>query len=96
MMLTVEARFLRARSAPPPRRSLHGDPATELRIAAPRARTLLGAASLHDFGKVATPDSILLKPGPLTPAERSVIELHTVIGWDLLRDSDTESSTPQH
>jgi HD-GYP domain-containing protein (c-di-GMP phosphodiesterase class II) len=50
------------------------------------ARLLRGAARLHDAGKVAIPDRILLKPGPLTPAERSVIELHTVIGHELLRD----------
>ncbi len=56
----------------------------------PRERGLLrGAAKLHDFGKVATPARILLKPGPLTAEERRVMELHTVIGYDLLRDSDS-------
>jgi len=56
----------------------------------PRERGLLrGTAKLHDFGKVATPDRILLKPGPLTAEERRVMELHTVIGYDLLRDSDS-------
>ena len=38
------------------------------------------AAELHDVGKVAIPDAILLKPGPLTPDERAFIERHTVIG----------------
>ena len=38
------------------------------------------AASLHDIGKVGVPDAVLLKPGALTPAERSIIERHTVIG----------------
>src|SRR5204863_1587240 len=32
------------------------------------------AAPLHDVGKVAIPDAILLKPGPLTPEERAVVE----------------------
>ncbi len=38
---------------------------------------------LHDVGKIAVPDAILLKPGPLTPEERKVINRHTVVGADL-------------
>ena len=38
-------------------------------------------ALLHDIGKVGIPDSILLKPGPLTPEERMVMETHSVIGY---------------
>ncbi len=43
-------------------------------------RALRRAGMLHDIGKVSIPDSILLKPGPLTPAERRVMERHPVIG----------------
>ena len=64
--------------------------ARKLGVPARAARMLRGAARLHDFGKLATPDRVLLKPGPLTDAERLVIELHTVIGWELLRDSGSE------
>ena len=46
--------------------------------------TLGLASSLHDIGKVGIPDAILLKPGRLTPEERSVIELHTIIGGECL------------
>jgi putative two-component system response regulator len=35
---------------------------------------------VHDIGKVAVPDHILLKPGPLTAEERKVIEQHPVVG----------------
>jgi putative two-component system response regulator len=35
---------------------------------------------IHDIGKLAVPDNILLKPGPLTPEERKIMERHTVIG----------------
>ena len=35
---------------------------------------------LHDIGKVAVPDTILFKPGPLTPAEFETIKSHTVVG----------------
>ncbi len=42
------------------------------------------AAPLHDVGKVAIPDAILLKPGPLTPAERAIVETHAEEGHRLL------------
>lgn len=42
------------------------------------------AAALHDIGKIGIPDHILLKPGPLTPEERVVIEQHPRQGYDLL------------
>ncbi len=47
-------------------------------------RNLSLASSLHDIGKVGIPDSILLKPGRLTPEERSVMQIHTVIGGECL------------
>lgn len=42
------------------------------------------ASSLHDIGKVGIPDSILLKPGKLTPEERGIMEIHTLIGGECL------------
>ena len=41
---------------------------------------------LHDVGKVAVPDSILFKPGPLTAAERLVMEQHPVTGCEIVRE----------
>jgi ribonuclease P protein subunit RPR2 len=41
---------------------------------------------LHDVGKVAVPDSILWKPEPLTPEERTLMERHPVVGWEILRE----------
>ena len=35
---------------------------------------------IHDIGKLAVPESILLKPGPLTPEERKIMEQHTIAG----------------
>jgi len=43
---------------------------------------------LHDVGKVAVPDAILWKPEPLTAAERALMELHPVVGWEILREVD--------
>lgn len=42
------------------------------------------ASTLHDVGKVGIPDSILLKPGKLTPKERVIIEYHPVYGGTIL------------
>jgi putative two-component system response regulator len=48
------------------------------------------ASRLHDVGKIAVPDSILQKPGPLTPEERREMERHASIGHRLLRGSRSE------
>ncbi|CAN5362529.1 response regulator [soil metagenome] len=39
---------------------------------------------LHDVGKIGIPDGILLKPGPLSPAERRRMQTHTVLGEAML------------
>jgi putative two-component system response regulator len=46
---------------------------------------LAKAAPLHDIGKVAIPDGVLLKPGPLTAEEWVVMKTHTTQGADLLQ-----------
>ncbi|MBB1059314.1 two-component system response regulator [Lysobacter spongiae] len=45
------------------------------------------AAPLHDIGKIAIPDSVLLKPGPLTPDEMKIMRRHPKIGHELLSGS---------
>ncbi|MEW6071952.1 MAG: HD domain-containing phosphohydrolase [Planctomycetota bacterium] len=44
------------------------------------------SAPLHDIGKVGVPDSILLKPGELTPEEWAVMRKHATIGAETLRN----------
>src|SRR6202166_3103957 len=46
----------------------------ELRVALRRG------GLIHDIGKLAVPEHILLKPGPLTPEERKIMEQHTLAG----------------
>lgn len=48
------------------------------------------ASQLHDVGKVAVPDSILLKRGKLTPEEFEVIKGHAEKGFQMLSDSVSE------
>jgi methanogenic corrinoid protein MtbC1 len=47
------------------------------------------AAPLHDVGKVAIPDAILLKPGALSKEERAIVETHAEEGHRLLRGSSS-------
>jgi putative two-component system response regulator len=52
-------------------------------------RALRLGGYLHDLGKIAVPDSVLLKPGPLTLAERTEINRHPDVGADLVRGLHT-------
>lgn len=51
---------------------------------------ILDAAPMHDVGKVATPDHILLKPGRLDPDELVIMQQHARIGYEILKDSHAE------
>lgn len=49
--------------------------------------TIAVASAMHDIGKIGIPDSILLKPAALTPAEFDIIKTHPAIGERILRGS---------
>jgi len=63
---------------------------TRLGLDSERVLLLRAAAPMHDVGKIATPDGILRKAGPLTPEERTQMERHTTFGYEILADSDSE------
>jgi hypothetical protein len=63
--------------------------ARELGWSPERCRELRLAAALHDVGKVAVPDAILLKPGRLTAEEREIMQRHCQAGFDMLTGSDS-------
>lgn len=48
-------------------------------------QTIEAASALHDVGKIAIPDKILLKPGRLTEEEYEYMKSHTTRGYDMLR-----------
>ena len=58
--------------------------ATRLRIEGEDLTQLRHAAALHDDGKVAIPDAIITKPGPLTDDEWTFMRRHTLIGERIL------------
>lgn len=51
--------------------------------------TLFYATPMHDIGKVGIPDSILMKPGPLTAEEWVIMRTHTTIGAKILSGSES-------
>ena len=64
-----------------------GECAKELGMTADFVEKITLASSLHDIGKVAISDSILLKPGPLTFEEFDIMKGHTSLGAQMLKGS---------
>jgi Response regulator containing a CheY-like receiver domain and an HD-GYP domain len=56
---------------------------------------MVKSAPLHDIGKVGIPDHILLKPGPLTTDEFSVMKTHTTLGRDALSRAEFMQGQPE-
>ncbi len=52
------------------------------------------ASALHDIGKIAIDEKILNKPGKLTPEEFRVIQTHSMLGAEMLRDLDGFAEQP--
>lgn len=65
----------------------------ELGLTCAELEALRRGSILHDIGKIGIPDSILLKPGPLTSSEKQIMEQHTIIGYELCRDLKTLKTT---
>jgi len=54
------------------------------------AELLKMVSPMHDIGKVGIPDSILNKPSQLTPSERAIMQTHSEIGYNMLKNSKRE------
>jgi two-component system response regulator RpfG len=52
-----------------------------------RCDLIAQSAPMHDIGKIGIPDAILLKPGRLTPEEFKIMQRHTLVGLEILKDS---------
>jgi len=59
-------------------------------------RNIFRFAPMHDIGKVGVKDEILLKPGRLTPEERTEMEEHPTIGGQVLRHSESQMNAHGH
>lgn len=51
---------------------------------------LLHAAPMHDVGKIGIPDTVLLKPGPLTDSEWAIMRQHPAIGAEIIGNHDCQ------
>ena len=58
--------------------------AREIGLDTERLRIIARGAFLHDIGKIATPDAILLKPGKLTPEETAIMREHCTRGYEMV------------
>jgi len=93
----VQAVLLRILQHRAPDLSAHGDSVAELSVRVGSAMGISGgelgalrrAAELHDIGKVAIPDAVLEKPGPLTDEEWRFMHQHTVLGERILSAADS-------
>jgi len=63
--------------------------AEELGLDDQRVETIRWAAPMHDVGKIGIPESILQKPGRLTPEEFSTMKQHTVLGGRLFDGAES-------
>lgn len=57
--------------------------ALRMRLSPETVRAVAEGAYLHDIGKIAVPDAVLNKPGPLSPDERLLVETHSIAGWEI-------------
>ena len=64
--------------------------ARALKLDAEQVELIQYASPMHDIGKIGVPDSILLKPGPLTDEERKIVETHTIMGAEILGNATNE------
>lgn len=63
--------------------------AQAVRMPEDKAEQLRIASKLHDVGKIALPDAVLLKNGRYTDEERAVMQTHSEVGARMLQESDS-------
>jgi response regulator RpfG family c-di-GMP phosphodiesterase/HAMP domain-containing protein len=66
------------------------------KVSASYIRDVFRFAPMHDIGKVGVPDSILLKPGKLDAHERKQMEIHPVIGAEVLKRCEQQVQRAGH
>ncbi len=64
--------------------------AEELGLSEAEVETIRFASPMHDIGKLGVPDSILLKPGKLTPEEFKEMQKHTIFGAKILENAKAQ------
>lgn len=62
--------------------------AREVGLSRAEVDSIFWSSPMHDVGKIGIPDQVLLKPGLLTPEERTIMQAHSAIGAHILKDSE--------
>ncbi|WP_238403296.1 HD domain-containing phosphohydrolase [Paenibacillus mesophilus] len=62
----------------------------KLRLSDDYMQSVIHSSIMHDIGKSGVPEGILYKPGPLTSYERLIVEMHPLIGVDILEKINSE------
>lgn len=68
----------------------------EYGLTAATIEEITNAAALHDIGKIAVPEHILNKPGPLTPEEYEIVKTHPMKGAEILESIDHLQDWPYY
>ncbi len=69
---------------------------TQLKLEEDEIKELEQVGLFHDIGKISIPDSVLNKPGKLSPEEFEIIKTHTEFGYQILRAADEYSDLAIH
>lgn len=85
----IEGHLLRVRQITAQLVAKHNE-RMRLRISDVRLHHIAYSSILHDIGKSAIPEGILYKPGPLTDYERKIVEMHPLIGVDILEKINSD------
>jgi HD-GYP domain-containing protein (c-di-GMP phosphodiesterase class II) len=64
--------------------------AKQLGVSEDECEVIFLAVQMHDVGKIGIPDRILLKPGPLTDEEWKIMREHPIIGYEILKGSESK------
>lgn len=64
--------------------------AQQLGLSSERCDLIAQSAPMHDIGKIGIQDAILLKPGRLTTDEFNIMQRHTLLGYEILKDSPSK------
>jgi HD-GYP domain-containing protein (c-di-GMP phosphodiesterase class II) len=64
--------------------------AKQLGVSEDECEVIFLAVQMHDVGKIGIPDRILLKPGPLTNEEWKIMREHPIIGYEILKGSESK------
>jgi putative two-component system response regulator len=73
---------------------IYANPHEEYSLTESEGTDIIATAKLHDLGKIAIPDSILLKPGRLTDEEFEIVKTHPTYAADMLLGAVRELNDP--